>query len=87
MLQREIITENDIVTNNSGTQKINPKHILLETLSRRSVALSRMLHIHAEATVGRAGDQAKRNKKQRELQESKKNADPLFAQPIQLGKK
>ncbi|AUL48466.1 TerS protein [Bordetella trematum] len=38
---------------------INPKHKLIETLTRRAVALSRMLHVHAQATVGRSQDAAK----------------------------
>lgn len=36
--------------------KINPKAKLVETLSRRAVALSRVLHVHAEATQGRSRD-------------------------------
>jgi hypothetical protein len=59
-LQREITSEGDVVQNERGTQIINPKHTLLETLSRRAVAISRMLHVHAEATVGESGDQTKR---------------------------
>lgn len=38
----------------------NPKHRLLETLMKRSVYLSRMLHVHAEATQGESREQAKR---------------------------
>lgn len=38
---------------------INPKHKLIETLTRRTVALARMLHVHAQATVGRSQDAAK----------------------------
>ena len=51
-LQTELTAEGDTLTNERGTRVMNPKHTLLETLSRRSVALSRMLHVHAEATVG-----------------------------------
>ena len=58
-LQAEITAEGDIVVNDRGTQIINPKHTLLETLSRRAVALSRMLHVHAEATVGESRDAGK----------------------------
>lgn len=39
--------------------KINPKAKLVETLSRRAVALSRVLHVHAEATQGRSRDAGK----------------------------
>ena len=43
-----------------GEMMANPKHRLLETLMRRSVYLSRMLHVHAEATQGESREQAKR---------------------------
>ena len=59
-LQKELTEQGDIIENDKGTQVINPRHTLLEVLSRRSVALSRMLHVHAEATVGRSEQQAKR---------------------------
>lgn len=61
-LQTEIDAEGDIVRNDKGTQIINPKHTLLETLSRRAVALSRMLHVHAEATEGESRDAGKKLK-------------------------
>lgn len=58
-LQAEITAEGDVIVNDRGTQIVNPKHALLETLSRRCLALSRMLHVHAEATVGESRDQVK----------------------------
>ena len=39
--------------------KINPKATMLETLSKRVVSLSRVLHVHAEASIGRSRDAAK----------------------------
>lgn len=39
--------------------KVNPVAALVETLSRRTVALSRALHVHAQATVGRSADASK----------------------------
>lgn len=39
--------------------KPNPLAALVETLTRRTVALSRALHVHAEATQGRARDAGK----------------------------
>jgi hypothetical protein len=33
--------------------KVNPRHKLIETLTKRVSALSRLLHVHVEATVGR----------------------------------
>jgi len=61
-MQAQIYAEGDVIENQRGTPIVNPKHQLLETLSRRSVALSRMLHVHAEATLGKAKDQVKGNK-------------------------
>ena len=59
-LQTETDDERDIVPNERGTPIVNPKHNLLETLSRRAVALSRMVHVHAEAKQGESRDQGKR---------------------------
>jgi hypothetical protein len=39
--------------------KVNPLAALVETLTRRTVALSRVLHVHAIATVGKSEDAAK----------------------------
>lgn len=39
--------------------KINPAAQMLETLSKRVVSLSRILHTHAEAKLGRARDNGK----------------------------
>lgn len=66
-LRREVREEGDTLVNARGTVVMNPKHSLMEVLSRRSVALSRMLHVHAEATVGESRDQAKRSQKQRQV--------------------
>lgn len=60
-LQKEIDAEGDVIENAKGTQIVNPKHTLLETLSRRSVALSRMVHVHAEATSGKSSNESKKN--------------------------
>lgn len=84
-LSREITEEGDTVTNQRGTPVVNPKHSLLETLSRRSVALSRMLHVHAEATEGESRHQGKRNSKQKEVSEAVNRSDDddgLIATPV-----
>lgn len=52
-ISSEIESDGDTVKNDRGTQIVNPKHALLETLSRRSVALTRLLHLHASVLVGR----------------------------------
>jgi hypothetical protein len=66
-LRHEVRREGDIIENLRGTPIVNPKHTLIETLSRRSVAISRMLHVHAEATVGESRHQKQRSQKQREI--------------------
>ena len=83
-LQTEIDAEGDVIVNARGTQIMNPKHSLLETLSRRSVALSRMLQVHAQATQGDSREQKKRNQSHRnsvKVAESISN-DDLIAKPL-----
>ncbi|MCS6490771.1 TerS protein [Burkholderia thailandensis] len=63
-LQAEIEREGDVIDG-----ALNPKHKLVETLSRRAVALSRMLHVHAQATVGRSEDARDALKNEREARE------------------
>lgn len=67
-LQQEIDFEGDVIMNDRKTQVINPKHSLLETLSRRAVALSRTLQVHAQATQGESRDQGKKATKQSEAE-------------------
>ncbi|WP_434558030.1 TerS protein [Pseudomonas sp. Z4-20] len=74
-LQKEIDIEGDIVLNARDTQVINPKHSLLETLSRRAVALSRTLQVHAQATQGESRDQGKKATKQRAAEKVLANQD------------
>lgn len=69
-LSAELEEEGDTVENARGTMVMNPKHSLLEILSRREVALSRVLHVHAEATVGRARDSGNKSKAQRDKREA-----------------
>lgn len=47
----------------------NPLSKVVETLSRRAVLLSRMIHVHAEATVGRSRDAAKALENERKARE------------------
>ena len=49
--------------------KVNPLATLVETLSRRAVSLSRVLHVHALATVGRSADAAKALSNERQARE------------------
>lgn len=82
-LQKEINDEGDVLVNQKGTQIVNPKHALLETLSRRAMAISRMLHVHAEATVGKSEDARNKLAKEREVAEVYQafNDDDLIARP------
>lgn len=81
-IQREITSEGDVIINAKGTQIVNPKHTLLETLSRRVMALSRMLHVHPQATSGQSKDEAASNKKQQEMNGIRSGLDGLIAPPI-----
>lgn len=69
-VQKDIDAEGDTVTNARGTQIVNPKHNLLETLTRRELALSRAIHVHAEATVGKSEDAAKKLQAEKEAVKS-----------------
>ena len=80
-ISREIEAEGDTIENQRGTRVVNPKHTLLETLTRRSMALSRMLHVHAEATVGKSEDEQKSSKAARKARETMESADDLIARP------
>jgi hypothetical protein len=80
-LQREINAEGDVVMNQRGTQIVNPKHTLLETLTRRAMALSRMLHVHAEATVGKSEDEVAGAKLARKTHAAADSLDDLIARP------
>ncbi|RTZ72220.1 MAG: TerS protein [Gammaproteobacteria bacterium] len=74
-LQLEIDDEGDVVVNQRGTPIVNPKHTLLETLSRRTVALSRILQIHAVATAGDSRDLRKAARAEREAKRLMQEAD------------
>lgn len=80
-LQSEIDHEGDVIENARGTPVMNPKHTLLETLSRRAVALSRMLHVHAEAKQGPSAKQGKALEAEKAAGESAKRKGNLIAMP------
>lgn len=74
-LQEELSEEGDIIKNDRGTPIVNPKHSLLETLTRRMVSLSRMLQVHAEATQGKSRDQVQANKAQQTASKALEDSD------------
>ena len=82
-LNIELVTEGDIITNDRGTPIVNPKNSLLETLTRRLVALSRMLQVHAEATQGKSEKQVAANKTQSRHRRTVEDleGDDLIAMP------
>ena len=57
---------------------VNPAFKVLETLSRRAMSLSRMLHVHALATVGRSGDAAGLAEMERQAREAAAQDDGLI---------
>jgi len=68
-LQKAVDIEGFTITNARGTTSVNPKHKLLESMTRRAVSLSRTLHVHAEATIGnsRNASNALNNERQASL--------------------
>jgi len=82
-VQKELDVEGFTIVNIRGNVMHNPKFMVLETLSRRSVALAKALHVHANATVGDARDQVPKNKRQRKMVETNRDLDDdLIAQPV-----
>lgn len=69
-LQAEIAREGDMVGD-----RLNPKHALVDRLGRRIVMLSRLLHVHPEATQGRAREQGNPLESEREAEAEH---DPLI---------
>lgn len=57
---------------------VNPAFGVLEKLTRRAMAMSRMLHVHALATVGRSGDAAKAAELERKAREAAAKDDDLI---------
>jgi len=68
-VQLELQKEGDIIENKRGTMVMNPKHTLIEILTRRSVALTKLLMVHAQATLGDTSDTKKRNTAQKKVNE------------------
>lgn len=58
-LHAEIDNEGEITHAANGCPIISPKCKLIEMLTKRIVSLARVLHVHAEATVGLSRDAGK----------------------------
>ena len=82
-LQEEVELEGDVVKGARGTPVLNPKHVLIEALVKRSVALSRHVQVHAVATVGEADKQRGKNSSaiKARAKAEKALSDDLLARP------
>jgi hypothetical protein len=58
-LQADITRDGELITAANGSPILSPQVKLVELLTRRVMALARMLHVHAEATIGESRDGAK----------------------------
>ena len=55
-ISAELRKEGDMVEDERGKRVANPKHTLLDVMTRRELSLSRAIHVHAEATQGKSRD-------------------------------
>lgn len=81
--QKLLDSEGNVLKNARGTPVMNPRFTILEQLSRRSVALSAKLQVHAAATVGESKQSRGKNNKKREILEAfdTPEEDDLLAKP------
>ena len=79
-LQSSIDAEGFTIASGNGVPIVNPLCKLLETATRRAVALSRVLHTHAEATVGRSRDATNALSNERRQGELQLDDDDLIPQ-------
>ena len=54
-----LVTEGDLIRNSRGSLMLNPQHHVLEMLTRRAMATTRLLGLHGRA-IGNAEDRGKR---------------------------
>lgn len=81
---KELKREGEVLVNARGTSVMNPRHTILEQLSRRSAALSTKIHVHAAATQGEAKlGRGKNAKKQQSVDALELvGDDDLIAKPL-----
>lgn len=82
----DLETEGDTVVNARGTSVVNPKHTLLEVLTRRTVYLSRLLHLHAgilPVKLSELGDRRAAEESARRTADEMDD-DDLLAKPSRL---
>lgn len=74
--------EGDVLVNARGTPVMNPRFTILEQLSRRSVALSSKIQVHAAATIGESKlSRGKNSEKRQALDTFDDNDDDLISRP------
>lgn len=78
VLQAAVDLEGFTIPSGNGVPIVNPKHKLLETITRRAVSLARVLHVHAEATVGRSRDAGNALKNERQASLELEDEDDLI---------
>ena len=77
-LQGDIRKEGDVIDG-----KRNVKHDILDAFVKRSLAISRSIQVHALATSGRSGDQARKNSLAREARDTGDDDDGLIPGLVQ----
>jgi hypothetical protein len=83
-MQALLEQEGDTLANSRGTIVMNPRHSLLEILSRRAMALTRLLQLHAVAKGVDTRDQAARKGEALAAAQAMETAgdDDLLAKPL-----
>ena len=82
--QAALEQEGSVVMNERGTPVKNPRASILEDLTRRAIQLSRILQVHALATVGESKESKRKNTAQRAAAETAaviEECDDLLASP------
>lgn len=92
---RRLMLREGMVTRSPSGTRVNPRHGVLETLNRRAIALTRVLQLHAVATIGPKADRPTASKAEAEgaaaaLKKPRKEApgaddvDALLARPTRM---
>lgn len=75
-ISREMEGEGDVIENARGTLVMNPKHQVLEMLSRRSMAITRLMQMQAAAS----GDADKKTKARAQESSARQSAAEIMAE-------
>jgi 5-deoxy-D-glucuronate isomerase len=82
--QALVKAEGSVIVNERGTKVMNPRHSVIEQLTRRCVCLSGKVHVHAAATMGEVSAVRKKNAKKQEASkafEALEDEADLIARP------